>query len=331
MEKISIARYTSDSLDKWNQFVENSNNGTIFHRLDFLAYHGDKFKKNEHHLVFYKGDSIYGVLPLGIFNENGRTVAMSPFGASMGGIVYKKNLKLKYAIQMIELLVDYLIKLGNVDECLIIIPPMGYYNSYNNYMEFAMCSHGFVISNSEISHFVRTKSEKIEDNFESRARNSIRKAIKEGNKIKFNDKIEVLYPLIIEDKKRQQLQTKPTHSLQDLLYLEKIFPDRVFADIAYIKEIPVAGVVYFLVNKSCLLTFYLARATNYLNYNSMNLLIKERLLKAHKAGIKYLDFGCSSYKMQITNIGVAEFKESFGAAGYFKHTFILKLQRKLII
>ena len=62
-----------DSL--WNKMVEESNGGTLFHKLDFLAYHGDRFSKNEHHLVFYNNETPYGIMPLAIFDEDGEKIS----------------------------------------------------------------------------------------------------------------------------------------------------------------------------------------------------------------------------------------------------------------
>ena len=66
----SIKRYTNKFYDQWNGFVEDSNNGTIFHRMDF-NYHGHKFS-NEHSLVFFKEDSIVALMPLSIFKKRDR-------------------------------------------------------------------------------------------------------------------------------------------------------------------------------------------------------------------------------------------------------------------
>ena len=39
---ISIEKYNSKLKNIWNQFVENSNNGTIFQNRDFINYHIDR-------------------------------------------------------------------------------------------------------------------------------------------------------------------------------------------------------------------------------------------------------------------------------------------------
>ncbi len=53
---MEIIRYTDDWKEKWDKFVEESNNGTLFHLQRFFGYHTpEKFTFN--HLIFLeKGD-----------------------------------------------------------------------------------------------------------------------------------------------------------------------------------------------------------------------------------------------------------------------------------
>src|SRR3954470_17511700 len=67
-------------------YVADSVDGTLFHRLRFLAYHGSRFAGRERHLVFREGtERVLAVLPLAIETTGGVTEARSPFGASVGG------------------------------------------------------------------------------------------------------------------------------------------------------------------------------------------------------------------------------------------------------
>ena len=52
MTQLKMIEYNAAYHNLWNDFVERVDNGTIFHRLDFLAYHGQKFKVNEEHLLW---------------------------------------------------------------------------------------------------------------------------------------------------------------------------------------------------------------------------------------------------------------------------------------
>ena len=64
----------------WKRFVEESNNGTLFHDLDFLAYHPPgKFRTC--HLVFSEAGETIAVMPAAV--EDG--ILKSPYGASVEG------------------------------------------------------------------------------------------------------------------------------------------------------------------------------------------------------------------------------------------------------
>lgn len=78
MLKLDASRLPEGESDGWDAFVERSNEGTIFHRLDFLAYHGDRFLDSVHHLVVRKSSEWFAVVPLAILVEDGRRVARSP-------------------------------------------------------------------------------------------------------------------------------------------------------------------------------------------------------------------------------------------------------------
>lgn len=66
---IVVRRFEATSWEAWTHFVEHANEGTIFHRLDFLQYHGERFSQHEHHLAWYKGQTLFGIIPMAIFEE----------------------------------------------------------------------------------------------------------------------------------------------------------------------------------------------------------------------------------------------------------------------
>ena len=59
---MKIIEYTEEWKEKWDNFVLESNNGTIFHLQKFFDYHPkDRFSFN--HLIFLNKDNIVAVLP----------------------------------------------------------------------------------------------------------------------------------------------------------------------------------------------------------------------------------------------------------------------------
>ncbi len=274
--------------------------------------------------MWYKGESPYALLPLGIFIEDGRKVARSPYGASWGGFVAGGKLKLKYALNLVDSLMEYLVQLG-IEECYITMPPPCYYNEYTNFFEFALTTHGFSPENREITHVVSLpmKEADVWTCLDSKSRNQARKGLKLFE-IQQNVEAEKFYPILLEDKMRHG-EALPTHSLNDLKYLQGHESKFISFDIGIDEKGAKAGICYFHANGSCLTVFYMAQENKALGLNGMNALVLHGMQRAVREGYRYFDFGCSSYHTRIQNIGLAEFKEGFGASGMFRDTYCCSL------
>ncbi len=97
---MEIIEYSDKWKEKWDQFVLESNNGTIFHTQKFFDYHTEG-KFNFNHLLFIEKNTIVALLPgsrIGNFYE-------SPIGASYGSIV-TKDAKFSNAMEMVSTLMS---------------------------------------------------------------------------------------------------------------------------------------------------------------------------------------------------------------------------------
>lgn len=323
MAMLELEAYSEKEFNRWNAFVDEAVNGTVFHKLDFLAYHKDKFSDNAHHLLYRKGDKIAAVLPLGIFKQGDKLVAKSPFGASWGGLVHGRNFSLKDAMQVVEQLKMYLKEKG-VNELLITPTPQPYYQPYSAFFEFALISSGFTLCNRDVIHVVDLHEEEdVWKILDTKCRNQVRKG-QQLFEIASGAQADEFYPVLQEDK--QRLNAPITHTLEELQYLKSNFGN-VFFDMAYnLADGGKAGVGYFKGNKHTVLTFYLAQNNAARGKNGLNALILEGMLRAKQEGIRFFDFGTSSSGGVIGNIGISEFKESFGAKGYFRDTYRLEIK-----
>lgn len=304
---------------KWDDFVKKSENGTIFHQVSFLNYHGLKFKENLSYLMWSKGDFIDVVLPLGIFQEESRKIAKSPFGASWGGFVHNRKHSLKNAILIVENLLEYL-KESGINEVIITPTPQPYYkNEYSTFFEFALINSGFKIVNRDIIHVADlNKNDNIWDTLDSKCRNQARKG---GQYFKFKHRasIQDVYPVFNDDKVR--LGSTMTHSEKDLTYLCEGLGIG-FSDLAFEEDDNAkAAICYFQCNEKTILTFYMGQNESAKGKNGLNYLVLEGMLQAKKRGLRFFDFGTSSLGGKINNIGISVFKESFGATGFFRDTY----------
>lgn len=318
---IEVAKYRENKKDEWNEFVANSNNGTIFHNLDFLSYHGDKFSKNNHHLMFYyEGQNLIGVMPLAIFEEEDKLVAKSPYGGSFGGIVVNDHFKFRYSEELIDSMVKFF-RDNNFGEIYITPPPLIYSKMPNCYIEFNLLKSGFEIINREITSVIKQDCFDSDpfDIFEKRARTAVKKARKEGVHVsESSEDYNAFYKILKETKARHNAE--PTHTLQELKKISDILPNSIKLDIAYVNEEPAAGILYFICNSQVVLTFYICHKTAYSKFYPVNLLIYHGIVWAKKNKFKYLDLGTTTQDM-IPNHDLLMFKESFGSVGYFRDTF----------
>jgi hypothetical protein len=320
-----IKKYNINQYEKWNNFIDKSNNGTLFHKLAFLSYHNQKFISNEHHLAWYKGETLFACMPLGFFEIEDKKIAKSPYGASWGGLVHGSKFKLKDAIEIVDSLIIYLSQ-NNVNEFITTITPQCYFENYTNYFEFALLQSSFKLTNSDVMHIVKLP-ENIKDVtlcLDSKCRNQTKKSF-EKIVIKRNVEATEFYDILMQDKIRHN--SLPTHTLDDMILLKNILPNSIFFDVGIFEDNSRAGVCYFVGNKNCISTFYLAQEDLAKGKNGLNALILCGMEEAVKAGYKYFDFGCSSVNSQIQNIGVSEFKESFGATGLFRNTYKIILNQ----
>ena len=73
--------------DDWDQYVLNSNNGTIFHLRKFLSYHEDRAFQDSS-LIFSENNQIIALFTGAIIQDS----LHSHPGASFGGFVYNNIL-----------------------------------------------------------------------------------------------------------------------------------------------------------------------------------------------------------------------------------------------
>ena len=321
MSNFSIETFTENQKNIWNKFVEESNNGTLFHRINFLDYHGSKFKDQEQHLWILNGKTLYSVMPLAVFEENGQKIAKSPYCASYGGPIFKKTLNYSQSSQLVNIIIEYL-KVKGVNQLSITLAPRYCELKSSDTFQFALLENGFKCTNQDVESVVDLNDdEQLLSTFNSSVRNKIKKAEKENIEINFDASLEQFYPLL--ESNREKFETKPTHSFEELKRLQKS-STQVQIHAAYKDNKILAGICHFLLNSRAVMTFYLAHDRENQRIPSQSYLIFQSMLKYKKEGYRWYSFGPSTEKM-IANENILSFKESFGSVGHFRKSYSLSL------
>jgi len=307
------------SRQEWDDFVENSDNGTMFHTRRFLSYHPeDRFKDVS--LILTKKKKIFSVLPAVVLERDGKKILSSHAGASYGSFAYCSDLNFQEAHDLVDILLKHA-KALKCDRVQVTPPPIIYQSKLSNYIDFALVRSGFQYLKREVSSVVQldVPKEELIYTYRAEARTALKKAQKSGVQIVETERFEDYYEILKKNLKMRH-NVNPTHTLDELLKLKYMFPTKIRLWGAFLGDKLIAGVCNFSCNPRVVLAFYISHDEDYQEYRAVNLLFYEIMKKYHDEGYKFLDFGIFTVNMD-PNWGLGRFKENFGSRGIFRDYF----------
>lgn len=324
---MDITVYSNDFIQEWESFVDSANNGNIFHLRKFLSYHPPE-RFTDHSLVFSKKGKTVALLPAAECTIDAQRTLISHRGASYGGFVVRDTLSIREAFDLVGGLIAYA-RQNSFDAIDITPPPQIYLRRPSNYLDFAMLQNNFVYRKREISSVIPLdfKRNDILQTFNEGSRRAVRRGKKLGVTVRETDEqqhYERFYDILKKNLKLRHNVT-PTHSLDELLLLKQMFPERIKLFAAFTPEdVIVAGVVMFICNPRVVLAFYISHDDDYQQYRGVNCLFHDIIDWGIENQYGFLDFGIFTVN-EDPNWGLARFKESFGAQGIFRNSLRLEL------
>jgi len=185
--------------------------------------------------------------------------------------------------------------------------------------------NGFQYLKREVSSIsaLDVKEDEVLNLFKPEARTAVRKAEKSGVIIGKSDDYREYYTML-KNNLALRHNVNPAHSLDELISLNRLFPQQIYLLGAYLQDKLIAGIVNFECNENAALLFYISHDPEYQNYRAVNLLFYDIMKRSIAKNFKYLDFGLFTVNME-PNWGLGRFKENFGARGMLRDTFYLDL------
>ncbi|MFH0736598.1 MAG: GNAT family N-acetyltransferase [bacterium] len=319
---MEIAEYSLAWKEKWDKFVLESNNGTMFHMQKFFDYHiPGKFTFN--HLMFVDKGEIIALLPGSL--KNG--IFESPVGASYGSIV-TKDITFKESLDLVQLLINYG-KANNIKEFYLTPAPMIYEKYQNQNLDFAMLWLGFKFSLHYISSAIKLdKNTDIISRFHSSTRRNIRKSLSNTDiRVEINERYDQFYPILLDNKARHNV--KPTHSLDDLIKLSQLMPENLKLFMVYYKDKPIAGSSMFFANNTVAICFYNMLIYDYQYLKPIQRVMYEVVKYCTENNYQYVDIGVSqdtkAENPMTPSINLIDFKEKFDAKTIMRNTFHINI------
>ncbi len=316
---MDIVEYQSCHRDEWDAFVRESNNGTMFHLMQFLDYHPPA-RYPFHHLLFKEKKEIIAVLPGGLWKK---AVYESPVGASYGSFV-ARDIQVEAALKVVDTFEQYC-RDKRIREVYLTPAPFIYQRKFSQNFDFVLMYRGFNYQRHYISHAI--KLDRGNDplaSFQKTARRNIRKTTRNPEvTVEISDDYGAFYPILLENKKK--FEASPTHSYEDLIRLKKLLPDNLVLFLFKLDGKPVAGSLMFVCNPKVALCFYNMLLYEYQHYKPVYRLMYEAVKWATEKGFEWFDIGVSqdteAENPMTPSLNLIYFKEKFNSRGLLRSTF----------
>ncbi len=322
-DTIKFITYNHTYYDKWEKIVEESNNGTIYHSQKFLSYHAEGKFNNFHHLISVDGQ-IKGIIPGAISVDSAGTKIFSSYpGTSVGGFVLPSSFGLQTINSIISSFLSYLKKDG-FNRVFITPTPFFYGKNENQHIDFVLSRESFSFRKRELTSVIKLPSV-LDDTLsflKPEVRRAVRKAEKDGVTVVEDNSREayINFYKILENNLKSRHSVKPVHSLDEMVDLNKRFPERITLMAAYINDEMAGGIWLFRANPKVAIAFYIAQDYKLQNARISNLLYLSTIKRVKEWGHDYYELGLFTVDMN-PNFGLCRFKESYGGVGLFREYF----------
>ncbi|MFN3306096.1 MAG: peptidoglycan bridge formation glycyltransferase FemA/FemB family protein, partial [Candidatus Kapaibacteriota bacterium] len=131
-------------------------------------------------------------------------------------------------------------------------------------------------------------------------------------------------------KNKAKHNAKPTHSLEDMLCLSQLVPNRVRLNMVYYEEKPIAGSWLFICNPKVVLCFYNMLLYEFEHLKPVYLIMYETVRWALEQGFEWVDIGVSqdtkSADPMTPALSLIQFKERFNSRGILRSTYHYKFR-----
>lgn len=313
---ITINKYESRELNEWDEFIDASNNGTIFQKQSFITYHIDR-KFVDHSLIIKNNSNILAVFPAAIKNN----VLYSHPGSSYGGFVIAQDVEFSVINDIILELDNYCIN-NSFKSIFLINSPSIYHKELDCSLDFLLQWNRFYQKELYISHAVNMKKTTALSDLLAKRKRRYLNNNSEFNTLEFKESNEFdeFYRILLASK--EKFKTTPTHSLKELVRLKKTFSDDMKLLLTIKKGGVIGGSLVFFANNKIALVFYNTIMEEFKNSQIAMLQLYKCMEISKKYGYHSVDFGVShtpeANDPLAPKLSLIHFKEQFGAKGVLR-------------
>lgn len=316
IDKIEIRQFDKSDKDRWDLFVESSNEKNFLYTRAFLDYHGERFNDNSL-VIMDKNGVLIGILPAAIVEKK----FISHPGLPYAGLLVHEKISQTSWLTMIDAVNNFVTKTTKCEAFIYKLKPKIFRNSMFEEESIA-CSKQLLLDRSTgINSYIDYK---LGYKFSKGRRHSVKKGknadLKYQN-IKLTSEFWALQSHVLETNHGVQ----PTHSLEDMLLIEERFPENIDISIVTKNDQTVAGCVLFLFDNVAH-TQYMFNTEIGRNISALDYLMSCNI-EIYSGQKSFFSFGVSTINNgEDINYGLMRQKEAFGAGSGLNEIFTWKIE-----
>jgi hypothetical protein len=298
---LQISHYQPFEKAAWDEFVTHSKNGTFLFYRDYLEYHKQRFE-DASLIIRNRNNDILALFPANVSAKR----IISHQGLTFGGLIIDSGMKMPQMITVFAALLTFYKQQG-INELIYKTVPSIYhkYPAEEDRYALYICKAKLVVRSIftviDLHHRIPMQERRLRGVKKARAANI---AVKQSEKF-------AEYWHLLEDLLKTSHQTKPVHSLAEIMNLTALFPEHIKLYAAFKDGDMIAGVLIYE-NNHVARAQYIAANDQGKKTGALDLLF-HNLINDVYAQKRFFDFA-SSDKLASSKInsGLIEQKEGFG-------------------
>lgn len=300
---IEIKKYSLDYKKNWDEFVENSKNGTFMLKRDYMDYHSDRFVDCS--LMFYEEEKLVALLPASLHESELR----SHGGLTYGGVITDSSMKQGRMLECFEALKMFM-KQEGITKLVYKQIPYIYHRQPSQEDLYALFVNDAKLFRRDISTTINLKSPiKMPKGRKAQISRAKREGVIIEESRDFKTFIDLENKVLME-----QYGLKAVHTAEELELLKSKFENEIQLWVAKQEDKVIAATLIFIY-ENLIHTQYMAADGVAREIGGLDLLIKT-LIDKYSNEKEYFDFGISTEQNgRFLNTGLISQKEGFGGRG----------------
>lgn len=302
MKHYQIRLYNSADFDQWNTFISVAKNATFLFNRNFMEYHSERFQ--DYSLMVFDEEQLVAVLPA---NKN-QNKLYSHQGLTYGGLVLNSKSKLSSVISIFKSVLQFLNE-NSIEILVLKTTPNFYLDYFSDELEYCL----FIVQAKLNRRDSLSVIDLTKPYFITKTRKeSIRRGKKNNLIIKEELNFELFWNKILIPNLDKKHHVKPVHSVEEITFLQKRFPNNIRHFNVYHKDKIVAGTTVFCTDKVAH-PQYISGNSDKNELGSLDYLYHHLITEVYKDK-HFFDFNNSNEEQGTKiNEGLLFWKESFGA------------------